>query len=302
LISLKFFRFIGATDDGVLLAIKEIFHLELQLLQSVKLELKQLEECKPATEFIINTSETCKTNAYNTFRQLMESLRLPVENNLKHSAKNPTEQQNSTKINVAKNISFDWNELEMDGNAIKESASYPFVESYLKTEFNIKALNVSNGLGLMDSLLFDVKIYTMQTATDIVHTKLNGTYRKQLMKYRLCGNTDIVILKDESRGVCCGNLLCSIEIKPHKDFNTPESINAGLREGSLQLIGTNAGNVYSSPSVLVIDLINNNYLLYILTHVRATSISKFFATQYPKLNSIVISEDESNICEKNYIR
>jgi hypothetical protein len=97
----------GATDDGVLLAIKEIFHLELQ---SVKLELKQLEECMPpvpATEFIINASETCKTNADNTFRQLMESLRLPVENNLKHSAKNQQNSKIHKDIEVFQFLSFE---------------------------------------------------------------------------------------------------------------------------------------------------------------------------------------------------
>jgi hypothetical protein len=62
----------------------------------------------------------------------------------------------------------------------------------------------------------------------------------------------------------CGDLLIAFEIKRKKLFTSPGDINRALREGVLQLIGTNADNHYSSPLVIVSALVGKkHFLLYL---------------------------------------
>jgi hypothetical protein len=321
----KFF-YIGASQSiDTLDMVRDIFQKEFQ---AVKFELKSVKELMPTSDFVITPSEACKTKADNTYRDLMEALKLPVRNDLKNIAK-AMKQEDVIYDTSVSNILFDWNQLAADGKAIKEPASYPHVVAYLKKEFSIDAFNVDSGKGLMNSQLFDVKIYTLRSATDKVIAQLRGTYSERMLKYCLRGHPDVVILNDANGGISCGNLCCSIEIKPSAEFNTPSTINAGLREGNLQLIGTNASNVYSSPSVLVTDLQKNNFLMYLTIadnaeialkfdleilsftqfnyaiqyvkfHVRKP-ISRFFASSSPKVSptgSAAKADEILNIVEK----
>ena len=61
----------------------------------------------------------------------------------------------------------------------------------------------------------------------------------------------------------CSELLWTIEVKPKKKFTSQADIDRALREGVLQLIGMNADNNYTSPSVIVTAFMSLRYILYL---------------------------------------
>ena len=68
---------------------------------------------------------------------------------------------------------------------------------------------------------------------------------------------------DRTREICRTNCICCVEVKRKQDMKTPSDVNKCLREAVLQLIGLNVANVYTSPSVILTDLNNSHYVLFI---------------------------------------
>jgi hypothetical protein len=86
--------------------------------------------------------------------------------------------------------------------------------------------------------------------------------REPVRKFRIKGRTDLAVFNRGSPMTCAG-LLWAMEVKPSKSFNTNSDVNRALREGAMQLIGMNADNHYTSPSVMVTALTNKHYVLYL---------------------------------------
>eukprot|EP01038_Epipyxis_sp_PR26KG_P017428 gene17428-24097_t len=224
--------------------------------QSVKFVLKDVKDNMPSETFVITPSEGCKSTKETKYRRLMESLRLPAKGNLLKMARKFQPLKTNGKKSAITKI-FNWKDC------VLESDCYPFVCEYLRNQFKLNAVDIGSGQDLMDGNLFDVDIYSMRRAFRSVESIANNTYTEPVLKYRLLGKSDIAVLKAGSLETACWNLDFIIEIKPPKLFKTAEEINLGLREGLLQLIGTNSSNIFSSPPVIVTDLEKQNFVLYL---------------------------------------
>ena len=196
-------------------------------------------------------SEDCMTEKSDKYRVLMKALSLCEDNNV---------------ASLARSIDYmlcDSFEFKFEWGDQSEKASYePFLQ-YLKKEFGFNnAIDVSEGQGLADKWLYESIIYTPRPRL------IDSTYefKKAIMgnpiKFIIRGRTDIAVFR-EGGMLTRGNLQIAFEIKPNKTFSSLTDINRALREGVLQLIGCNADNHYISPLVIVTNLCDKHYLLYL---------------------------------------
>ena len=208
---------------------------------------KTITDALPPNFEIIVPSEDCKTDKSNKYRALMRALRLPEDNDV-HSLSDSIES-----LPDANDFSFNW-------HGQLEKASYgPFI-IFLKEKFRFNAVDVSEGQGLPDRLLYITDIYTLRPNLSTLTSDLRKAVLEPRFKFRIRGRTDIAVYKPESV-ISHGDLEILFEIK--RPFTTPTEINRGLREGVLQLIGCNADNNYASPLVIVTGLCKTHYLLYL---------------------------------------
>ncbi len=219
--------------------------------QRVSFAMKRLTDTFPPNIGIINPSVDCKTDKNMTYRNLMRALNLEEKNDVMSLATSIDQQQ----CNMPE-FDFNWKDKN-------ECESYEPFQTYLQSAFNMRAVIVANGKGLADANLFVSDIFTLRPhildKTNVL--KLSG--KEPQFRFRIRGKTDLCVLKDKG-AVGCGNLLIAFEIKMKKEFYTKADINRALREGVLQLIGTNADNRYTSPVVIVTALVGNqHYLLYL---------------------------------------
>jgi hypothetical protein len=90
--------------------------------------------------------------------------------------------------------------------------------------------------------------------------KLTGNEPK--FKFQIKGRSDLAVFH-EGATMTRTALLWAIEVKPKTSFSGSRNINRALREGAMQLIGMNADNHYSSPSVIVTALMQRHFILYL---------------------------------------
>lgn len=125
----------------------------------------------------------------------------------------------------------------------------PF-QTYLKTNFKMNVAILGNGESLTDGNLFVSDIFTLRLKPGDQTSDLKKTGQEPQFRFRIRDRTDLGIFR--VGGVLgCGDLLIAFEIKPKNKFSSTADINRALREGVLQLVGTNADNHYSSPVVIV---------------------------------------------------
>ena len=212
--------------------------------------MKIMSDAFPPNFSAINPSADCATEKSTKYRTLMRALRLREENDL---AKDAVELVLQTSI---QNWNFVWKE------SMAESVSYPRVQEYLRDVWSINATVVAEGNGLADGLLYVSDIFTLRphVGARTAELKIEG----QEPKFRFCikGRTDLAVF-NEGAAMTCSELLWAIEVKPKKKFSSPADINRALREGVLQLIGMNADNQYTSPSVIVTAFMRQHYILYL---------------------------------------
>ena len=224
-------------------AVKEISEDQ----KRVGFAVKTITDVLPPNFEIVVPSVDCKTDKSNKYRALMKALRLPEENDVQSLSKS------IESLPDANDFSFNW--LDQ-----LEKASYgPFI-MFLKEKFGFNAVDVSEGQGLPDKLLYITDIYTLRPNLSTLTSDLRKAVLEPRFKFRIRGRTDIAVYKPESV-ITLGDLEILFEIKRH--FTTHAEINRGLREGVLQLIGCNADNNYASPLVIVTGLCKKHFLLYL---------------------------------------
>jgi hypothetical protein len=152
---------------------------------------------------------------------------------------------------VELDFTFEW-------NVQKESASYePLLKHLL--DCGICAVRVSEGQNLPDGILYHEQLWTLKKSTKLRSEDLRITGEETVFRYTLQGCTDLVIKKCIANPLGKSNNRYFIEIKRVKNFNLEDS----LREAVLQLIGGNASNSFHSPPVLLTNLNEEHYVLYI---------------------------------------
>mmetsp|Transcript_19481 Transcript_19481/g.26759 ORF Transcript_19481/g.26759 Transcript_19481/m.26759 type:complete len:298 (+) Transcript_19481:246-1139(+) len=195
----------------------------------------------------INPSVDCDTMNYH---RLMRALNLMEEKDL---AKVADELDLQTTI---KSWCFNWSEH------ILERHSYPSFQAYLKNEWNINAIVVAEGERFAGYELIESVIFTLPPQSRDYTNVFNIHGRETSIRFLIKGNTDLAVF-NEGGVLSCTDLLWAMVVKREISFFTKADINQALREGVLQLIGMNADNQYSSPSVIVTSFMHQHYILYL---------------------------------------
>ena len=213
---------------------------------------KAMTDALPPNIGFVEPSEDCKTEKSGKYRALMRALRLPEDNNVAMLAQNIGPSTMETK-----ECTFDWGRGD-----VAESKSYKKFRKYLSKEFNLNAVDISEGQGLADKLLYVSDIYTLRPRLNDLTVDLKKYALEPQFRFRLRGRTDLgAFIKGGILSVT--DLLIGFEVKPKKKFSGVPDINRALREGVLQLIGCNADNHYTSPVIIVTAFTDKHYLLYL---------------------------------------
>lgn len=248
----------GADGSSIDKLVKTVENMAVDQ-KRVNFAMKLMTDSLPPNIGVVNPSEDCKTDKSGKYRALMRALRMNEENNVMSLAASIDQQECS----VAE-FSFTWKKSSKKDK--DEGESYEPFQTYLKTDFKMNAVILGNGEGLADGNLFVSDIFTLRPKLGDLTSDLKKAALGQepQFRFRIRGKTDLGIFR-EGGVVGCGDLLIAFEIKPKKKFSSTADINRALREGVLQLVGTNADNHYSSPVVIVTALVGDklHYLLYL---------------------------------------
>ena len=205
----------------------------------------------PTNFTIINPSVDCDTKSSPKYHALMEALNLTTANDLQSEA---VELEPGT-ISVD-DLSYSWDK------GMVESESYSIVKNYLRDIWNISAVIVAEGKGLAGGLLYATDIFTLRPRLRARTAELELTGNEPKFKFRIKGRSDLAVFH-EGATMTRTALLWAIEVKPKTSFSGSRNINRALREGAMQLVGMNADNHYSSPSVIVTALMQLHFILYL---------------------------------------
>jgi hypothetical protein len=156
---------------------------------------------------------------------------------------------------------FVWGETEGGDKELENSSYVPTVE-YLKS-CGFVAYNIANGQHLPDSLLFESDVYTLR--------KLDPTMNRSQQVYKIhivSGRSDIAILTQDyiARGqpkIAKWMIKFVIEIKTTQAMRKSISIKPCWREACIQLIGLNVENDNRSPPVVMTNLKDVHYVIYL---------------------------------------
>lgn len=131
-----------------------------------------------------------------------------------------------------------------------EKASYGHLQEFLASK-NIVVVNVTEGQGLLDALLFREEIWTLKK--DLT----NPVAGKRQLKFIVRGRSDFVRLKYNNGIIGKSNIRYFIEVKKEAILE-PE-----LREAFIQLLGGNVANSFHSPPIFLTNLQRSHYVLFI---------------------------------------
>lgn len=221
-------------------------------LKSVRFGLKFLSDAFPPNFTAINPSVDCNTMKSTKYRGLMRALSLREEDDRMKVADELVLQS------TISNWHFVWSESMM------ESVSYPRFQEYLEDFWGINAYAtvVAEEERFANHLLFVSDIFTLRPHLGAHSAALKIEGIEPQFRFRIKGQTDIAVF-NKGGAITCSELLWAVEVKPKKKFTATADINRTLREGVLQLIGMNADNRYTSPSVIVTAFMRQHYILYL---------------------------------------
>jgi len=256
-------------------------------LKGLRFDLKKMLDAFPPNfaAIGINPSRDCDTEKNSKYRTLMRALSLTEECDL---AKDADELLLQTKI---QNWTFVWKE------GMPEIVSYPRFQENLKDVWNINATILADGKGLADGFLYVSDIFNLRLYDGSYMAELKIEGKQPIYRFRIQGRTDLAVFH-EGAVMTCGLLLWAIEVKSKIKFSSPADINRALREGVLQLIGMNADNPYTSPSVIVTAFMNQHYILYL--EVDRTKLKFIYHLRVKKTESLAAAiafvQERSKLC------
>lgn len=141
---------------------------------------------------------------------------------------------------------FDW------GDQNKNAGYEPMRDFFASC--GLISRNVANGL----NNLYD---FSVLSPRDRLADGLTLRDENTINKFRIYGKPDIVVLDEDI--LTRGCMKFAIEIKTVVDMDTEAKTNEALREAFLQLVGLNVRNVYKSPAVVLTDMNQKHYVLYL---------------------------------------
>jgi len=231
-------------------------------------ELSDIKANVRVESLIVKPSEACKSNPENisTFNRLLECLHLEyshdltlvaVDGDVSEACPWPNHTHNWTAARRSEAETSQVEVAKVDDVKV-EKASYEPLVTYLSDVAKLTARKVPNGTSLPNRLLFDMFVYTLKTDIRLRSKVLRVTGDEPRSKFHLMGRTDVVILIPGSVAISRQTVCVAVEVKP-EGFNVKE----GLREAFLQLIGLNVANEIRSSSVILTNLAQTHFVLYL---------------------------------------
>ncbi len=149
------------------------------------------------------------------------------------------------------NFEFKWNWRRVD-----EKDSYEPFNAELEKHY--PSYIVSNGQHLWYGNLFNEEFWALRKME----------HEKVLLLGRVHGRTDLVVLSApliSTNSYITRNMVkFGIEIKMHSQIDTPSGLASGIRETVTQLLGLNVGNIINSPSMILTDLTQLHFCVYLV--------------------------------------
>lgn len=120
-----------------------------------------------------------------------------------------------------------------------------------------------------DTRFFDRTVFRFQSRDDN-EAALHQEGVELFHQFRIYGKTDIAVLEENifSRS----KLKFAMEIKTVEAMSSAAGVNQALREAFLQLVGVNVQNAYKSPAVVLTNMNQKHFVLYL---VRSENRAKF---------------------------
>lgn len=231
-------------------------------------ELSDIKAYVRVESLIVKPSEACKSNSESIaiFNRLLECLHLEYSSDLTLVAEDgevsgactwSNHTHNWTAARRSEAVTSQVEVAKVDDVKV-EKASYQSLVDYLNNVAQLTAHEVPNGTSLPNGLLFDMFVYTLKTDIRLRSKVLRLTGDEPRSKFHLLGRTDVVVLVPGSVAISRQTVCVAVEVKP-EGFNVKE----GLREAFLQLIGLNVANEIRSSSVILTDLAQTHFVLYL---------------------------------------
>lgn len=195
-----------------------------------------------ATVATIKPSEHCKAEHADLYRALMETLGLPSTPTVSDLAENIATFRR-TAVDADVPCPYNTDSTEEEKRAVRT-----WWVKFLKSQAP-NTVDVSGGQRCGNGFLYEADIGLVPG----IHTT---------RFYRIRGNADIAVLHPQCP-VLIGNLLITFCIRPWTDLLILHLREEALREGVLQLLGTNIGYHNARPAVIVTGLCWEHFLLYL---------------------------------------
>jgi hypothetical protein len=149
---------------------------------------------------------------------------------------------------------------------------------------------VGDGKHLIDGLLFNQEYWTIRKCNHDKNIWCIGSVK---------GRTDLVVLKNLFIGeyIMRHQVLFAIEIKTYAMMGNASNLNASIRIAVTQLIGLCAGNIHSSPAVVLTDLTQFFLCIYLTTEEKQYRV---IVQRCENLGTALnLAEEKSNIKDED---
>jgi hypothetical protein len=149
------------------------------------------------------------------------------------------------------NFEFVWN-----WRGVIEKDSYEPFNTELKKRY--PSYIVDSGQHLLNGNLFKEDFWALRKME----------HEKVLFLGTVHGRTDLVVLHDalisDKHYITRNMVTFGIEIKMHSEMETPSGLARCIRETVTQLLGLNVGNINNSPSMILTDLTQLHFCVYLV--------------------------------------
>jgi hypothetical protein len=257
-------------DEGKSSLNKQLSELA-ESVQGLRIQIHSIKGSVEIVNFALTPSEACKSTALTSMYQpLMHSLKLdPMKNPLSLAQLEECSEKQPAASAEKKltTFRFRWSN---DGVERSETDSYAPAAQHLRELFpDHRVMIIGNGQNLSDGLLFSVPVYSLKPR-DAPSSELRKEHQLPRKCFAVRGRCDVVVLKKGESLPIPANVLLGVEIKPQSVMQPAKKVSEDAetgqtagREAVVQLLGLNVGNMYSSPPVVLSNLMGLHYVLYI---------------------------------------
>jgi CRISPR/Cas system-associated exonuclease Cas4 (RecB family) len=230
--------------DQLLQAIAAVIEAQQQTRNDVS-ELSRKISNVQITQYDIVPSQACSTNRASEFNVVLEWLQLAVD--IPFIQRVTDRELGGDYCQYERFRAFPWGDQN-------ESAGYETMLQYLST-CGLISRKVANGINLYDFDVYSLRDRVVDALT------LRNENKVPIHKFHIHGKTDIVVLDEDI--LTRGKIKFAIEIKTVVNMHTDAKTNQALREAFLQLVGLNVRNDYKSPAVVLTNMNEKHYILYL---------------------------------------